>query len=129
LNHFVSLEGGKLQSELRYYYSGADLFVLPSLMESFGLVFIEAMLCGCPVIGTSEALKEILPSEESGFYIPPGDIRALVAGMKKGLERPWDREKIRRSVLHFDWKESIPRFEQIYREICVPSPEKVNRDE
>jgi len=35
LNHFVSLEGGKLQSELRYYYSGADLFVLPSLMESF----------------------------------------------------------------------------------------------
>ena len=122
LNHFVSLEGGKLQSELRYYYSGADLFVLPSLMESFGLVFIEAMLCGCPVIGTPEALKEILPSEESGFYIPPGDIRALVTGMKKGLERPWDREKIRRSVLHFDWKESIPRFEQIYREICVPSP-------
>ena len=122
LNHFVSLEGGKLQPELRYYYSGADLFVLPSLMESFGLVFIEAMLCGCPVIGTPEALKEILPSEESGFYIPPGDIRALVGGMKKGLERPWDREKIRRSVLHFDWKESIPRFEQIYREICVPSP-------
>jgi glycosyltransferase involved in cell wall biosynthesis len=80
------------------------------------------MLCGCPVIGTPEALKEILPSEENGFYIPPGDNRTLVEAMKKGLERPWDREKIRRSVLHFDWKASIPRFEQIYREICIPSP-------
>jgi len=48
LSGFVSMEGVKPQADLRTYYSAADLFVLPSLMESFGLVFIEAMLCGCP---------------------------------------------------------------------------------
>jgi glycosyltransferase involved in cell wall biosynthesis len=122
LGDVVSLEGAKSQAELMYYYNAADLFILPSLMESFGLVFIEAMLCGCPVLGTPEALKEVLPSDESGFYIPPGEIRELVRGIQRALERSWDREKIRRSVVHFDWKESIHRFEQIYCEICVPSP-------
>jgi glycosyltransferase involved in cell wall biosynthesis len=124
LNGLVSLEGTKSQAELRCYYSAADLFVLPSLMESFGLVFIEAMLCGCPVIGTPEALKEILPSEESGFYIPPGDIHALTTGIERALERSWNREKIRRSVLHFDWKESLHSFERIYHEICDSFPGK-----
>jgi glycosyltransferase involved in cell wall biosynthesis len=117
LNGFVSLEGRKSQAELRYYYSAADLFVLPSLMESFGLVFIEAMLCGCPVLGTAEALKEILPSDANGFYIPPGDVQLLTRGIHKALKRPWDREKIRNSVLHFDWKQTIDKFEHIYHEI------------
>jgi len=124
LSGFVSMVGSKSQADLRYYYSAADVFVLPSLMESFGLVFVEAMLCGCPVIGTPEALKEILPSEESGFHIPPGDIHALVASIRSALERSWNREKIRQSVLHFDWKESLHRFERIYHEICDSFPGK-----
>jgi len=119
---FVSMEGPKSQADLRYYYSAANLFVLPSLMESFGLVFVEAMLCGCPVIGTPGALKEILPSDENGFYIPPGDIRALMTGIQRALEQSWNREKIRQSVLHFDWRESLHRFERIYNEICDSFP-------
>jgi glycosyltransferase involved in cell wall biosynthesis len=122
LGGFVSMEGPKSQAELRTYYSAADLFVLPSLMESFGLVFVEAMLCGCPVIGTPEALKEILPSDENGFFIPPGNVLTLTTCIQRALERPWNREKIRQSVLHFDWKESLNRFEGIYREICDSDP-------
>lgn len=110
----ISLKGAKSQKELLYYYNAADLFVSPSLMESFGIVFIEAMLCGCPVIGTPEVLDELLPSTDYGCRIPPNDIEALAETIEKALQKSWNRDKIRSYALNFDWKVSIHKFEQVY---------------
>jgi glycosyltransferase involved in cell wall biosynthesis len=117
LSEAISLEGPKSQEELVHYYNAADLFVLPSLMESFGVVFIEAMLCGCPVIGTPEVLQELLPGEGFGYYVPSENPQALADAIEKAHSQSWDRAKIRHYATDFDWKTRIHDFEEAYAEI------------
>ena len=64
--------------ELIQLYSACDLFVLPSLYESFGLVTVEAMACGKPVVATSTGVvPELALDGEGGIMVPPGDAREL----------------------------------------------------
>jgi len=118
LGSVISLEGGKTQADLLYYYNAADIFVLPSLSESFGLVYIEAMLCGCPVIGTPKVLDEILPSDDCGHHIPHGDTRTLAITIENAMQQPWDRERIRSHALTFAWDHLIGNFENVYKDIA-----------
>jgi glycosyltransferase involved in cell wall biosynthesis len=113
----VSLEGKKSQTELLSYYNASDLFVLPSFMESFGLVFFEAMLCGSPVIGTPSVLSELLPSADCGYATPQGDVERLAATIETALQKHWDRKKIRSSALTLDWAVRIEEFEQVYQNL------------
>jgi glycosyltransferase involved in cell wall biosynthesis len=118
----VFLEGPKSQAELIHYYNAADLFVLPSLMESFGLVFVEALLCGCPVIGTPRVLNELLPSEDYGYYTPPSDTLALADTIEKALSRSWDRAELSDYAFRtFNWEDRIKDFEQVYAEVVTLS--------
>ena len=56
----------------------ADLFVMPSLVEGFGIVFLEAMLAGIPVIGGKVGgTVELIRDGENGFTVAPGDIEDL----------------------------------------------------
>ncbi|MBE0475873.1 MAG: glycosyltransferase family 4 protein [Coriobacteriia bacterium] len=110
----VRFEGVKPSAALSDYYSAADLFVLPSLMESFGLVFVEAMLCGCPVVGTPDVLGEVLPGDAYGIQAPSGDPAALAGAISAAMDRRWDREALRRWGEGFDWGSRIAGFERLY---------------
>jgi glycosyltransferase involved in cell wall biosynthesis len=121
LSSLVLLKGAQSQEELVYYYNAADLFVLPSLMESFGIVFLEAMLCGCPVIGTPKVLNELLPSDDFGYCVASYDTQTLSNAIEKALCRCWDREKIRNHALNFDWNRRIHDFEKVYQDIVCGS--------
>jgi glycosyltransferase involved in cell wall biosynthesis len=120
LSH-VSLEGPKSQAELPYYYSAADLFVLPSSSEGFALVFVEAIACGCPIIGTQGVVDELIVSEDYGFVVPPNDAIALFQVIEKALRCPWNREKIRKHALQFDWAVKVHEFEEVYQ-IIIDHP-------
>jgi alpha-maltose-1-phosphate synthase len=66
------------QEELVPYYQGADVLVLPSLIEGFGQVTLEAMACGTPVIVTENCgSKEVVQEGVNGFVIPVRDVEAL----------------------------------------------------
>jgi len=67
------------QTQLPATYLAADLFVLPSLFEPFGLVVNEAMLCGLPVAVTDRvgARFDLVRPDENGFVYPAGDVEAL----------------------------------------------------
>lgn len=67
------------QTQLPATYRAADLFVLPSLFEPFGLVVNEAMLCGLPVVVTDRvgARFDLVRPNENGFVFPAGDVDAL----------------------------------------------------
>jgi len=65
-------------AELNEYYSAADVLVFPSLVEGFGLVLLEAMACGIPVITTpNTAGPDIITDGVEGFIIPIRDVEAL----------------------------------------------------
>jgi len=69
------------QSQLPALYKSADLFVLPSLFDAFGLVVNEAMLCGLPVVVSDRvgARYDLVRQNENGYIFPVGDVDALAA--------------------------------------------------
>ncbi len=114
----VRFEGSRLQSELGTYYAAADALVFPSLMESFGLVAVEAMLYGTPVVGTPEVLPEVVPPE-CGVYARPGDPESLARALGEALDRTWDRGAIRAHALTFDWRGRVGAYEEAYEEVAA----------
>jgi glycosyltransferase involved in cell wall biosynthesis len=78
------------QSQLPKLYKAADLMVIPSHYEPFGLVVNEAMLCGCPVIASDHvgAVRDLIAHAETGFVYPAGDAQALANTMRQALQDP-----------------------------------------
>jgi len=78
LTKVVRFEGGMKQSELPRRYGQADLFILPSKYEPWGLVALEAMLCGIPALVSSQCgCARDLVSEATGWIFSPFDLPAL----------------------------------------------------
>jgi glycosyltransferase involved in cell wall biosynthesis len=113
----VKLIKNAYHSELLLWYNAADLFVMPSFSESWGLVYIEAMLCGTPVIGIKGIANEPIPSEEYGFLVPPGNAESLAKAVHMGLNNNWNRQKITAYGKSFAWDKNIYKFEEVYKEM------------
>jgi rhamnosyl/mannosyltransferase len=77
----VKFLGETAPDELAAFYRACDLFVLPSItrQEAFGVVQIEAMACGKPIISTDLGTGSgwVNQHDETGFVVPPGDVDAL----------------------------------------------------
>jgi glycosyltransferase involved in cell wall biosynthesis len=76
------------QTQLPAIYTAADLMVLPSAYDAFGVVVNEAMLCGCPVAASDHvgAARDLIEHGRTGFVYPCGDIEALAAILGQALE-------------------------------------------
>lgn len=76
-------------SEIQFFYPALNLFVMPSYKETFGLVLIEAMSCGCPVMSTSEGGPvEILDQGQYGILVRPRSSESLLEGLLQYLNHP-----------------------------------------
>ena len=90
----ISLLGSVSQSRLSELYAAADLFVLPSRYEGFGMAYAEAIAHGLPVIGTTAgAIPDTVPPE-AGVLIPPDDVPALTAALRHLIESPKERAQL-----------------------------------
>jgi glycosyltransferase involved in cell wall biosynthesis len=77
------------EAEKADHFRLADLYVMPSRGEGFGIVFLEALACGIPVIGSRlDGGREALLDGKLGTLVDPTDRAALVAAVRDGLERP-----------------------------------------
>ncbi len=104
LNLGVVWLGDVTQAELAAEYSRADLFCLPSVQEGFGIVFLEAMAAGIPIVAArAAAVPEVVPQ---GLLVPPGDDEALATG----IEWAWRDESLRRSLVEAG-RERVGQFD------------------
>lgn len=78
MGRMVVFLGKRAQVTLPYYYSAADVLVMPSHYESFGMVALEAMACGTPVIASQVGgLAFLVQDGETGYHVPDQDPKAL----------------------------------------------------
>nr|WP_299245485.1 glycosyltransferase family 4 protein [uncultured Halomonas sp.] len=94
----IRLLGEQSEDTLGQAYHNADLFVLPSFYEGYGMVISEALARGLPVITTSGgALAHTLP-ETAGLSVPPRDTQALTQALKRWFDEPELRKQLRQGA-------------------------------
>ncbi|MGH7522566.1 MAG: N-acetyl-alpha-D-glucosaminyl L-malate synthase BshA [Gemmatimonadales bacterium] len=101
---------------------GADLFLLPSATESFGLAALEAMACAVPVVASAAGgIPEVVGDGKTGFLAPVGDVAAMVERALRVLEDSALHERLRRDAaahaLEFSADRVVPRYEALYEEV------------
>ena len=102
-------------------YRGAWVSALPSYSEAFGLVLVESMACGTPVVGSDrDAIPEVIDSPEIGSTFSGADPAALAAALLATLERATDPATAiacRRRAEEFSTDRCVERYEALYREL------------
>ncbi len=99
------------------YMSAADVFVLSSVHEGFGLVLIEAMACGCQVVSTDceSGPDEILESGKYGSLVPVGDDELLADRIKKTLFTSLDSIALESRASEFSIESILPQYESVFQ--------------
>jgi N-acetyl-alpha-D-glucosaminyl L-malate synthase BshA len=101
----------------------SDLLLLPSEQESFGLVALEAMSCGVPVVGSRVGgLPEVVLHGETGYLLPVGEIREMADASLRLLSGAEEHARMaergrRRAREHFEASMIIPQYERLYESL------------
>lgn len=110
------------------YYTAADVFVAPSPYEPFGLVIVEAMACGAPVIATNQGgPPEIITEGEDGFLVHPSETALLAERITTLLLDDAMRERFRtrareKAVSTYSWGAIAQRILALYQRQRVEAP-------
>jgi glycogen synthase len=107
---------------LHSLYRIADLCVVPSIYEPFGLVALEAMVSGCPcIVADTGGLREVVPNEEVGLRFRSRDPRSLAAMVERVLTDQELRDRLvteaSEHVLLFDWSDVALQTGDVYRDL------------
>jgi N-acetyl-alpha-D-glucosaminyl L-malate synthase BshA len=113
------------QDDVSSLLATADLFLLPSEEESFGLAALEAMSCGVPVVATTVGgVPEVVEDGATGFLLPPGDVAGMAQAALALLTDPERHAAFRTAarrlaVTRYDTRLILPRYEAFYQEILA----------
>lgn len=121
LNGMVKFHGRL--PEIDSFMKRCDFFVLPSLYENFGVVYIEAMACGKPVIATNAGGAKEIINEEVGLLVPPKDVNTLIEAVDYMLDhyQEYSSEKIAQYVKDkFSYLVVGKKLDDIYTRIIRP---------
>jgi D-inositol-3-phosphate glycosyltransferase len=116
--------GKKDQNTLQYYYSAAEVVVMPSNYESFGMVALEAMACGTPVVATQVGgLQYLVQNGITGFTVPHNDPVALEESLTQLICKPELRIQMSRNSLEYatsnSWETITPRIVDLYKKMII----------
>lgn len=128
MTEFTTFPGRLSQEILPYYYAAADVCVVPSHYEPFGLVAIEAMASGTPVVASDVGgLQFTVVPEETGLLAPPQNVAAFSAAIDRIISHPELRDKWgsggrKRVETKFSWDGVATQLSQLYTEILQATP-------
>ena len=121
--------GKKDQDTLQYYYSAAEIVVMPSNYESFGMVALEAMACGTPVVATQVGgLQHLVQDGVTGFTVPHNNPTALEEKMTQLICQDELRAEMKQNSVNyartFSWDTITPQIIALYEKLLsqVSSP-------
>jgi glycosyltransferase involved in cell wall biosynthesis len=120
----ITFVGAVAPQRLMQLYAAADLFVLPSRFEGYGMAYAEAIAHGVPVVGTrAGAVPDTVP-DGAGVLIPPDDVDALVAVLRGLIESPVERERLaagaRAAAITFpSWQDSAELFAHVLEQVAI----------
>jgi N-acetyl-alpha-D-glucosaminyl L-malate synthase BshA len=113
------------QDDVESLLAAADLLLLPSADEAFGLAALEGMSCGVPVVATAVGgVPEVIEDGKSGFLLHVGDVEgmaraALALLTDSGRHAEFRTAARRRAVEHFEISQIVPQYEAYYRDILA----------
>jgi D-inositol-3-phosphate glycosyltransferase len=122
IDDVVMFLGARDQDMLQYYYSAAEMVVMPSDYESFGMVALEAMACGTPVIASDVGgLAVLVRHGRTGYRVPARDPAALAAKITRLLTNEGLRRRIGQRAAcwaeSYAWPRITDQIERLYGEL------------
>ncbi len=111
--------GSKEQEALKEFYSAADVLIVPSLYESFGLVVVEALACGTPVLVSKVGkMRTIVKEGKNGFSFAPGSPEVLANGIRNFFQKKdllWEEARIRQDIIgRFSWDKTGRETQRVF---------------
>jgi D-inositol-3-phosphate glycosyltransferase len=124
MEDLVAFLGRRSQDTLPYYYSAAEAVVVPSHYESFGMVALEAMACGTPVVASQVGgLAYLVQDGETGYTVPADDPQALADALNRLLKDPEMRARMGLKAAEFAkeyaWSKIAARIIKIYEQALL----------
>lgn len=121
ISHRVRFLGARPQEEMPMIYSAADVTVIPSYHESFGLAAVESLACGTPVVATrAGGLTTVVRHGETGFLVPrcPGFFAERLDELLRNADlRTQMQAAARDSILQFSWKKVASQVHNMYERL------------
>ncbi len=122
LDELVLFLGKRAQDSLPYYYSAADVLIMPSHYESFGMVALEAMACGTPVVASQVGgLAFLVQDGVTGYVIPDGDPQVLSQRLTRLLTEEGLREQLGQQAAayarQYAWEKIVAQLIGVYQQL------------
>jgi teichuronic acid biosynthesis glycosyltransferase TuaC len=123
INEHIEFHGRKSHLDVMSYMAECDIFSLPSWNEGFGVVYIEAMAHGKPVIGVKDqGIDGVITHMENGMLIKPKDVDSLVEALDFLLSHPEEAkamgERARQMVLeNYTWEKNAEKTIKVYEDV------------
>ena len=131
IEEYVNFRGFVENNQLPAVYNSFSVAVSPSYSESFGVVAVEAMSCGCPVI-TSDAdgFTEVVEDGVTGFIVPKGNPKAIAEAIQKFIDNPGLRETMGRAgrsrvIELYKWDNNVDTMISYYRTVIESARKSV----
>jgi len=126
----TSFVGAVAHERLPLYYSAADVTVMPSSYESFGLVAVESLACGTPVVATRVGgLTSIVHDGETGVLVPWRDAEMFAESLRRVLEDTALQQRLannaRKSVLGYGWDRIADEHLALYEDVRSASRPRI----
>ncbi|MGH1419859.1 MAG: glycosyltransferase family 4 protein [Hyphomicrobiaceae bacterium] len=118
----IALPGIVVPATLERFYETADIFVMPSLFEGYGMVLAEAMACGLPIVCTTGGAAAFTVPDGAALKVPPGNIEALTEALAQALNDRKLRAKLADAAWEAGrklptWNETARKFAEVIMEL------------
>lgn len=122
---FVDFHGFMSQEDVKFWMQRARLFVLPSVEEGLGVVLLEALACGTPIVASRVGGIVDVVTDDVGCLVPPADVQAFSQAIVQVLRaNQWEAMSMRareRAVAHYDWDVIAGKYIAIYSRVASRS--------